>query len=331
MWVIPYLMGPAGSAASRTGVMVTDSAYVVASMHIMTRVGQVAFDNMRARRRLHRGPPRHGRPLAGPAAHPPLPRGEAHLERGLGLRRQRAARQEVPRPPHRVGPGAAGRLDGRAHVHPRRGGSRGSHHLLRRRPCRAPPGKTNLAMVVSKLPGYRAWTLGDDIAWIYVDAEGQLRAINPERGFFGVAPNTQREPPIRTASRWCGPNTIFTNVAMTPAKEPWWEGIGSEAPAGTLDWQGRPWTPGGRPAAHPNSRFTVPCSQCPSIAPNWEDPQGVPISGFIFGSRRTNVIPHGLRELRLAARRVPRRGHEHGDHRGHHRPGRRGASRSRWP
>jgi len=151
-------------------------------------------------------------------------------------------------------------------------------------------GKTNLAMVVSQLPGYRVWTLGDDIAWIHVDKQGQLRAINPERGFFGVAPNTSPKT-NPSAIAMVRSNTIFTNVATTPSGEPWWEGLTSTPPAGLTDWQGKPWQAGGGPAAHPNSRFTVLASQCPSIAPNWEDPEGVPISGFIFGSRRTRVIP----------------------------------------
>jgi phosphoenolpyruvate carboxykinase (GTP) len=151
-------------------------------------------------------------------------------------------------------------------------------------------GKTNLSMVVSTLPGWRAWTIGDDIAWMHVDATGQLRAINPERGFFGVAPNTSpKTNPNATAM--VRSNTIFTNVATTLSHEPWWEGLTPEPPAGLTDWQGRPWQPGGGPAAHPNSRFTVLAEQCPSIAPNWEDPQGVPISALIFGSRRSAVVP----------------------------------------
>jgi phosphoenolpyruvate carboxykinase (GTP) len=151
-------------------------------------------------------------------------------------------------------------------------------------------GKTNLAMLVSRLPGWRVWTVGDDIAWIHVDATGQLRAINPERGFFGVAPNTSPTTnPNGTAM--VRSNTIFTNVAMTPSREPWWEGLTPTPPDGLVDWQGKPWQPGSGPAAHPNSRFTVLASQCPSIDPKWQDPAGVPISGFIFGSRRSRVIP----------------------------------------
>ena len=150
-------------------------------------------------------------------------------------------------------------------------------------------GKTNLAMVESRLPGWRVWTVGDDIAWMHVDAHGQLRAINPESGFFGVAPNTSPKT-NPNATRMVRANTIFTNVALTPSGEPWWEGLTPAAPAGLVDWQGQPWKPG-TPAAHPNSRFTVPVQQCPSVSPNWEDPEGVPISGLIFGSRRTSVIP----------------------------------------
>src|SRR3990172_924349 len=151
-------------------------------------------------------------------------------------------------------------------------------------------GKTNLAMMVSALPGWRVWTVGDDIAWIHVDAVGQLRAINPERGFFGVAPNTSVKT-TPNATTMVRANTIFTNVALTSDGEPWWEGMGTDPPPGLVDWQGTPWSPGGAPAAHPNSRFTAPVTQCPSVSPAWEDPQGVPISGFIFGSRRARVIP----------------------------------------
>jgi phosphoenolpyruvate carboxykinase (GTP) len=289
MWVIPYLMGPAGSAASRTGVMVTDSAYVVASMHIMTRVGQVAIDHMRADDDFIAG--LHGMGDLSPERRLILHFPEEKLIWSVGSGYGGNALLGKKCHALRLGSSQA-RQEGWMAEHMFILGVEDPEGRITYFGGAMPSasGKTNLAMVVSKLPGYRAWTLGDDIAWIYVDAEGQLRAINPERGFFGVAPNTSAAT-NPNGIQMVRSNTIFTNVAMTPAKEPWWEGIGAEAPAGTVDWQGRPWTPGAAPAAHPNSRFTTPCNQCPSIAPNWEDPQGVPLSGFIFGSRRTNVIP----------------------------------------
>jgi phosphoenolpyruvate carboxykinase (GTP) len=289
MWVIPYLMGPAGSAASRTGVMVTDSAYVVASMHIMTRVGQVAIDHMRADDDFIAG--LHGMGDLSPERRLILHFPEEKLIWSVGSGYGGNALLGKKCHALRLGSSQA-RQEGWMAEHMFILGVEDPEGRITYFGGAMPSasGKTNLAMVVSKLPGYRAWTLGDDIAWIYVDPEGQLRAINPERGFFGVAPNTSAAT-NPNGIQMVRSNTIFTNVAMTPTKEPWWEGIGAAAPAGTLDWQGRPWTPGGAPAAHPNSRFTTPCNQCPSIAPNWEDPKGVPLSGFIFGSRRTNVIP----------------------------------------
>ena len=289
MYVIPYLMGPAGSSMSRTGIMVTDSAYVAASMHLMTRVGQVALQAMRRdddfigglhslgdlspdRRLVLHFPEEKliwsvgsgygGNALLGKKCHA-LRLGSAQ------------ARQEGWLAEHMLILGVED-PDGQV------------TYLAAAMPSAS--GKTNLAMVVSQLPGYRVWTLGDDIAWIHVDKHGQLRAINPERGFFGVAPNTSPKT-NPSAIAMVRSNTIFTNVATTPSGEPWWEGLTSAPPAGLTDWQGKPWQPGAGPAAHPNSRFTVLASQCPSIAPNWESPEGVPISGFIFGSRRTRVIP----------------------------------------
>ena len=289
MYVIPYLMGPAGSSMSRAGIMVTDSAYVVASMHLMTRMGSVAFQHMRSDDDFIAGLHSIGdlSPDRRLILHFPEEKliwsvgsgygGNALLGKKCHALRIGSwqARQEGWLAEHML---ILGVEDPEGHI----------TYIAAAMPSAS--GKTNLAMVVSSLPGWRAWTVGDDIAWMHVDSTGQLRATNPERGFFGVAPNTSpKTNPNATAM--VRSNTIFTNVAMTPTGEPWWEGLTREAPAGTLDWQGRPWQPGGAPAAHPNSRFTVLAEQCPSIAPNWEDPQGVPISALVFGSRRSAVIP----------------------------------------
>jgi phosphoenolpyruvate carboxykinase (GTP) len=153
-------------------------------------------------------------------------------------------------------------------------------------------GKTNLAMMVSALEsqGYRVWTVGDDIAWMKIGDDGYLHAINPEAGFFGVAPGTgmKTNPNVMSALR---KNTLFTNVAMTPEREPWWEGIGIEPPTGLINWKGEKWDSSKGAAAHPNARYTVPAAQSPSISPKWEAPEGVPISAFIFGGRRARVAP----------------------------------------
>jgi phosphoenolpyruvate carboxykinase (GTP) len=289
MYVIPYLMGPAGSAMSRVGIMVTDSAYVVASMHIMTRVGQGALQAMRGDDDF----------IAG-----------LHSLGDLSPDRRLIMHFPEEKLIWSVGSGYGGNalLGKKCHAlriaswQARHEGWLAEHMLIigvedpegrvtyLAAAMPSASGKTNLAMAVSKLPGWRVWTVGDDIAWMHVDATGQLRAINPERGFFGVAPNTSpKTNPNATAM--VRSNTIFTNVALTPEHEPWWEGLTPEAPRHLEDWQGRSWQPGSGPAAHPNSRFTVPVSQCPSVSPHWEDPLGVPISGLIFGSRRTHVIP----------------------------------------
>jgi phosphoenolpyruvate carboxykinase (GTP) len=153
-------------------------------------------------------------------------------------------------------------------------------------------GKTNLSMMVSALEdrGYRVWTVGDDIAWMHIAADGTLRAINPEAGFFGVAPNTNEKtnPNVMAALHH---DSIFTNTAITPSREPWWEGMTEKPPEGLINWKGERWTPSKGPAAHANSRYTVPAKQSPSISAQWEAPGGVPISAIIFGGRRARVAP----------------------------------------
>jgi phosphoenolpyruvate carboxykinase (GTP) len=289
MYVIPYLMGPTGSPYSRVGVMVSDSAYVTASMYVMAKVGRAALEHMRGPEDFIGGLHSIGdlSPDRRFILHFPEERliwsigsgygGNALLGKKCHALRIGTwqARQEGWMAEHML---IVGVEDPDGHV----------TYLAAAMPSAS--GKTNLAMLVSALPGYRVWTIGDDIAWMHIDAEGQLRAINPERGFFGVAPGTSAKS-NPNAMATIRSNTIFTNVALTPAGEPWWEGIGTDPPGGLVDWQGKPWQSGGAPAAHPNSRFTAPARQCPSISPRWQDPQGVPISGFIFGSRRSRVVP----------------------------------------
>ena len=274
MFVIPYLMGPEASPYSRVGVMVTDSTYVVASMHVMTRVGQVAFQHMRDAEDFVAGlhslgdlSPERRFILHFPEEQLIWSIGSGYGGNALLAKKCHAlriaswqARHEGWMAEHML---ILGLEDPEGEV----------TYLAAAMPSAS--GKTNLAMLVSTLAGYRVWTVGDDIAWIHIDARGQLRAINPERGFFGVAPNTSAKTNPNGAAM-VRSNTIFTNVAVTPSGEPWWEGIGTEPPAGLTDWQGNTWQPGGPPAAHPNSRFTVHTHQCPSIAPTGKILKGCP-------------------------------------------------------
>ncbi|MDQ7840866.1 MAG: phosphoenolpyruvate carboxykinase (GTP) [bacterium] len=289
MYVIPYLMGPVGSPYSRVGIMVSDSAYVTASMHIMTRVGRVALEHLRTPEDFVAG---------------------LHTLADLSPERRFILHYPQERLVWSIGTGYGGNaiLAKKCHAlriaswQARQEGWMAEHMLILgledpsgevtylAAAMPSASGKTNLAMVQSALPGYRVWTVGDDIAWMNVDDQGQLRAINPERGSFGVAPGTN----IKTnpaALEMVHQDAMFTNVALTPDGEPWWEGMSDAPPDGLLDWQGRPWQSEAGPAAHPNSRFTAYLRHCPTISPRWEDPKGVPISGIIFGARRSRDVP----------------------------------------
>jgi phosphoenolpyruvate carboxykinase (GTP) len=291
MYVVPYIMGPVNSAISRVGVEVTDSPYVVANMRIMSRMGTVATERLGSSADFVPGLHSIGDldPLRRYIAHFPEERliwsvgsgygGNALLgKKCFALRiASYLARQQGWMAEHMLilgleSPG--GKVTYMAAAFP------------------SACGKTNLAMMVSALEsqGYKVWTVGDDIAWMQIGPDGYLRAINPEAGFFGVAPGTgmKTNPNVMAAVKQ---NTIFTNTGLTPTGEPWWEGIGTETPAGLITWRGEKWDPSKGAAAHPNSRYTVPAQQSPSISPKWETPEGVPISAFIFGGRRARLAP----------------------------------------
>jgi phosphoenolpyruvate carboxykinase (GTP) len=291
MYVVPYVMGPVSSPISKVGVEVTDSPYVVASMRIMSRMGKVAMERLGASSKFVPG-------LHSLGDLDPLRRYIVHFPQEKLI--------------WSVGSGYGGNaLLGKkcfalriASVMAREEGWMAEHMLILG--LESPGGKvtymgaafpsacgkTNLAMMVSALEGqgYRVWTVGDDIAWMKIGEDGYLHAINPEAGFFGVAPGTG----MKTNQNVMGAlrkNTLFTNVAMTSDREPWWEGIGSDPPSGLIDWKGEAWNPSKGTAAHPNARYTVPARQSPSISSQWEAPEGVPISAFVFGGRRTRVAP----------------------------------------